>query len=119
MNRYQTKYHSKKTYCNHGHVHDSKLEAMRCNELHLLQKAGQISGLEVQKEYILLNPQKYERMPNERKVSYIADFVYIENGMTIIEDTKGFKTPEYIIKRKFLKKMYCWDGTTIFREFQK
>lgn len=40
----------------------------------------------------------------ERKVDYIADFVYtdIYNAMVVVEDTKGLKTPDYIIKRKLM-----------------
>ena len=38
----------------------------------------------------------------EREVSYVADFVYTENGKRIVEDTKGFKTKDYIIKRKLM-----------------
>jgi len=43
-----TKYHAKKTPCTNGHMHASKREAMRCNDLHLLQRAGEISGLQQQ-----------------------------------------------------------------------
>jgi hypothetical protein len=38
----------------------------------------------------------------EREVSYVADFVYTQDGKTIVEDTKGFKTKDYIIKRKLM-----------------
>lgn len=38
----------------------------------------------------------------ERECSYRADFEYTEDGETIVEDVKGFKTKEYIIKRKLL-----------------
>ena len=34
--------------------------------------------------------------------SYIADFVYKKNGETIVEDTKGVRTKEYIVKRKLM-----------------
>lgn len=39
-------------------------------------------------------------------MSYIADFVYVENGRKIIEDTKGMRTKDYIIKRKLVQWMY-------------
>ena len=43
----------------------------------------------------------------ERPVTYIADFVYTDaDGQTIVEDTKGFRTDAYIIKRKLLLLMY-------------
>lgn len=40
----------------------------------------------------------------ERKVEYVADFVYtdVETGENIVEDTKGIRTTEYIIKRKLM-----------------
>lgn len=103
--------------CLYGHTHDSKAEAERCNELHLMQKQGMISDLEIQKKYKILEAQKFQTMPNERSIVYNADFVYTENGITVIEDTKGKKTKDYIIKRKFVKKLYCTDGKTVFREY--
>jgi hypothetical protein len=55
-------------------------------------------------------------MPNERKIDYIADFVYVQDGVTVIEDSKGHKTKDYIIKRKLLKNKYCREGKFIFKE---
>ena len=103
------KYGNKKTIVN-GIVFDSQKEANRYRELILLQKAGEISNLERQKSYLLL-PAGH----GERAVKYIADFVYMENGKLIVEDVKGFKTKEYIIKRKLFKSKYCSDNV-IFRE---
>ena len=39
-------------------------------------------------------------------MEYIADFQYTENGKTIIEDSKGFKTKEYLIKKKLFEFKY-------------
>lgn len=100
------KYHARKTKCLHGHTHDSKKEAVRCNELHLLQKAGNISNLETQVKYELLPAQRRNGKVIERKVDYIADFRYTRDGMTYVEDTKGQKTKDYIIKRKLFKCKY-------------
>jgi len=115
----RSKFHARKTPCLYGHMHASGLEAERCNELHLMEKSGLISNLEVQKPYLILGAQKYQNMPNERSIVYNADFVYIENGLTVIEDTKGHKTKDYIIKRKLVKKLYCTDGKAVFREYIK
>ena len=112
----QTKYHSHKAKCGSGHLHDSKKEAVRCNELHLMQKAGEISGLKTQVKFTLLPARQYIDQPNERAITYIADFVYNEGGTTVIEDTKGVKTKDYIIKRKMLKDRYCREQGCIFRE---
>ena len=114
--RQLNKYRAKKSDCCQGHLHDSKKEAYRCDLLHILQKYGKISDLQIQVKFELVPAQKFQNMPNERAVTYIADFVYTENGLTIIEDTKGVKTKDYIIKRKLLKQKFCQDGKTVFRE---
>jgi len=80
---------------------DSKKEAQRYSELKLLEKAKQIYDLKLQVPFELIPKQK-----DERAVKYIADFVYYENGTKIVEDTKGFKTKDYIIKRKLFKHKY-------------
>ncbi len=38
----------------------------------------------------------------EKECSYYADFVYIKDGKTVVEDTKGVRTKEYRIKRKLM-----------------
>lgn len=47
---------------------------------------------------------KTTRVLLERSVKYIADFVYTDKatGQTVVEDTKGVRTKEYIIKRKLM-----------------
>jgi hypothetical protein len=108
-----SKYHSKKVTVN-GITFDSKREANRYCELVLLEKAGQIQNLELQKEFELI-PTQREVIPEpddkggrkigkviERPCKYKADFTYTENGKTVVEDTKGCKTTEYIIKRKLM-----------------
>ena len=78
---------------------DSKKEALRYMELKILAKTGHISKLELQPEYPMI--------VNGHKVcSYRADFRYVENGKTVIEDCKGVKTPVYAIKRKLLLACY-------------
>ena len=110
------KYHNKKVTSYDGIQHDSKKEARRWCELKLLQKAGKISELQRQVEFELIPAQyeTYERFSKkgekladgtrtvERKCCYIADFVYTENGQLVVEDTKGVKTKDYIIKRKLM-----------------
>lgn len=103
-----TKYGNHKTIVD-GITFDSQKEANRYCELRLLQKAGQIKNLELQKKIVLI-PAQYEFFTDkkgnrkgkciEREWSYIADFVYEENGQTVVEDVKGYKTKEYIAKRK-------------------
>ena len=93
-----------------GEKFDSKREARRYQELLLLQRAGKISNLQRQVKYMLV-PGYYEVNEKtkktrciEREVSYVADFVYTncETGEEVVEDTKGYITPEYKIKRKLM-----------------
>lgn len=91
------KYNAKKITVD-GLTFDSKREAQRWMQLKLLESGGAIKELERQVEYELIPKQK-----GERAVRYIADFRYIDHdGKTVVEDTKGVKTPVYILKRKLL-----------------
>lgn len=85
-----------------GETFDSKREYTRYRELVLLQRAGQISGLKRQVKFELIPSQRVDGKVVERPCTYVADFVYTENGKTVVEDTKGFRTKDYIIKRKLL-----------------
>lgn len=76
---------------------DSVKEYQRWGELRILERAGRISNLRRQVKYELIPKQEGERACN-----YVADFVYTENGKTVVEDVKGFKTPEYRLKRKLM-----------------
>lgn len=81
----------------------------------LLERAGQIQDLQRQVKFVLIPAQYEEVIPQvyhigkkpkkklvERECSYIADFVYTENTKKVVEDTKGMKTKDYIIKRKLM-----------------
>lgn len=81
---------------------DSTKEANRYCELKLMQRAGLISDLQLQVSFKLIPSQYIDGKVVERPVSYIADFVYKQNGQTVVEDTKGMKTKDYIIKRKLM-----------------
>ena len=89
-----------------GEVFDSQKEYSRYRELALLQKAGQISDLKRQVKYELIPSQRIGGKVVEKSCAYIADFVYRENGETVVEDTKGFRTKDYIIKRKLMLYVY-------------
>lgn len=90
------KYNNKKTEID-GIKFDSKKEANRYCELKLLEKAGVIKDLELQVKFELI-----PKNGKERAVNYIADFVYTEAGKRVVEDCKGMRTKEYIIKRKLM-----------------
>lgn len=102
---------------------DSKREARRYRELSLLQKAGKIHNLEMQKvfelipaQYELVNTGEYykigakkgqpkqKRVCVEQSVVYKADFTYIENGKIVVEDAKGFRDPKSAVYAKFVIK---------------
>ena len=108
----KTKYRSRKITRN-GITFDSVKEYRRFCELSLLEKAGAITDLKRQVEFVLIPAQRepdtigkrggtIKGKTIEQKCSYVADFVYTENGETIVEDTKGFRTKDYIIKRKLM-----------------
>ncbi len=83
---------------------DSAKEAQRWQELKMLVKTGEIKNLKRQVKYQLLpNQRDNDGTVIERAVTYIADFVYIgSDGRIVCEDTKGYRTKEYIIKRKLM-----------------
>lgn len=97
----RSKYHAKKVTHN-GITYDSKKECQRHSELLLLERAGVIQGLQRQVKYELIPSQRVDGKVVERPVAYVADFVYQQNGNTVVEDTKGVKTKDYIIKRKLM-----------------
>ena len=95
------KFNSRRTEVD-GIVFDSKKEAARYSELKILVKAGQIQNLELQVEYPMI--------VNKHKVcSYRADFRYVENGKSVVEDVKGVRTALYILKKKLLRACYGID----------
>ena len=93
------KYGNKKVTVD-GITFDSKKEAKRYSELKTLEAAGKIENLELQKVFELIPAQRIDGKVVERAVKYKADFVYEQDGKIVVEDTKGFKTKDYIIKRK-------------------
>lgn len=110
----RTKYHSRKVIKD-GMTFDSVKEYKRFCELSLLERAGAIRNLERQVKFVLIPSQreftneidkkgKFKKGKIlERECAYIADFCYLdEKGRRVVEDTKGFKTKDYIIKRKLM-----------------
>jgi hypothetical protein len=100
-----SKYHNQQITVD-GEKRDSLQESNRLEELKILQRLGEIKDLQTQVPFTLIPSQKGENR-NERPVKYIADFVYQErqpNGTwkQIVEDTKGYKTKDYTIKRKLM-----------------
>lgn len=113
MNYYKkNKYKNKKIEYD-GRIFDSSRELKRYKELKLLEANNEIQNLQMQVKYELIPAQREPDVIGpkggvkkgkliERECSYYADFVYIKNGETIVEDTKGMRTTDYIIKRKLM-----------------
>ena len=101
---------------------DSKKEAQRYWELKLLQRAGKISDLQLQREFELI-PAQYETYPRygktgnrlqdgkrciEKSCTYKADFCYMQDGRLVVEDVKGYRDPasagyaKFVLKRKLM-----------------
>ena len=91
-----SKYKNRKTTVD-GIVFDSKKEAARYQDLRLLERAGEIQDLRCQVRYEIIPKQN-----GERACYYVADFAYQEDGNTVVEDVKGRRTRDYIIKRKLM-----------------
>lgn len=100
------KYKNKKVTID-GITFDSRLEANRYCELKLLCQAGEISQLRLQPEFELI-PAFRKNGKAYRRTVYRADFMYFDKktGKYIVEDTKGFKTDVYMLKRKLFEYKY-------------
>lgn len=98
MNWRGNKYRAKRTEVN-GHVFASKREAARYQDLLLLERAGEISGLELQ--------PKYDLIVNGIKVGrFTGDFRYLEKNELVVEDSKGYKVRDYPIRKKLMLACY-------------
>ena len=95
----------------------SKKEARRWAELYAMEQRGEISNLRTQVKFVLVPTQREPDVIGpkggitpgkvlEKEAAYIADFVYTENGVEIVEDSKGFRTDVYRLKRKLMRYFY-------------
>lgn len=86
----------------------SKHEAQRFAELKLLERAGEISDLQLQRVFTLIGAQRdKDGKVIERPCKYIADFAYKDQtGKLIVEDAKGLRTDVYRIKKKLMLSIY-------------
>lgn len=86
----------------------SKHEAQRFAELKLLERAGEISDLQLQRVFTLIGAQRdKDGKVIERPCKYIADFAYKDqSGKLIVEDAKGLRTDVYRIKKKLMLSIY-------------
>jgi hypothetical protein len=78
-----------------GIVFASKHEMMDFCELRMLEQAGVISDLKLQPRF---------KLPAD--ITYVADFQYVRDGLTIVQDSKGVRTPVYKMKLRLFKSTY-------------
>ena len=95
------KYNSKRTYSQLvGRWFASKAEAVRGEELCLLEMAGEITDLQYQVRY---------KLSENPKVTITIDFSYFENDEYKLEDTKGVLTRDFRTKMCWLKQRFSFD----------
>jgi len=99
------KYNAKKTTVDNI-TFDSKKEAVRYQELKLLERAGEIHFLKLQPKFSI-------DVYGEHICNYFADFAYIVDENIIYEDVKGVKTPVYRIKKKLVEAIYGIEITEV------
>lgn len=106
----RSKYGNRKTVVD-GITFDSKREAERWLYLRAREEAGEISHLERQPIFklsvgdrpVLIRSKGY---PNGRQAKYAADFAYFDGDRRIIEDAKGHRTRDFILKKAIVEAMY-------------
>jgi hypothetical protein len=97
----RSKYGATKTMID-GIVFDSKREAAYYSELKIREKAGEVSGMALQRPFpIIINGQSVGK--------FLSDFAFIdhtqEDRLRVI-DVKGFDTPLSRFKRKCVEAFY-------------
>lgn len=119
-NKPKSKYHNETVEVD-GIRYDSKHEALRHNFLKLMEQAGEISNLRYHVKYTLFPKGTIDirRLPDGREIElkrydrehwYEADFVYVnKKGEEVVEDFKGYETPEFKEKRVMFKALYGKD----------
>lgn len=101
----QNKYHNKKVEYD-GIVFDSIKEKSWYIKYKLMEKSQEIWDLQRQVKFPLIETFKLNDK-TYRTTYYIADFVYLDNdGKTHVIDVKGFKTREYLLKKKLMAWKY-------------
>lgn len=101
------KYHNTPTESN-GITFDSHKEAIRYEDLMLMQGYGLISDLRLQVNFTLLEGYTTSDGKRIRPIVYKADFTYRQNGKYVVEDVKSSatKTKTYLMKKKMLRDKY-------------
>lgn len=105
----KSKYKARKTVID-GITFDSEREARRWQQLRLLERSGAITYLQRQVTYVLAPKAKlYGEERTRPAIRYVVDFQYVENGETVLEDSKGVDTPVSRLKRHLMKTVHGLD----------
>lgn len=115
------KFGAKQTTCAAGHGHASRKEARRCNDLHLLERAGEIMALKQQPKFFFVVDGRAVTGDGGRQVFYTADFSYLEPAkkpagslvvvehdgkklIHVVEDVKGpYRNDTWKLRKAFFR----------------
>lgn len=101
------KFSARRCGCAAGHEHASKAEARRCDQLHLLARAGVIRDLEVQPQFWFVINGCQVKHEGGRRVGYRADFAYREGGKHIVEDVKGaYRDDAWTLRKAIFRALF-------------
>lgn len=101
-----SKYGAIKSVCSHGHKHDSRREQRKCDELHLLQRAGEITGLQVQEFFPFIVNGSVVKLKNGHKAGITVDFTFCEKGRKVAMDSKGMIVRDFPLRWALAQHLY-------------
>ena len=101
----ESKYHAQKVEVD-GKKFDSKHESRDYLKLKSMEDSGIISNLQTQVSFELQPKYTTKDGRKIRAITYRADFQYVRDGVTYVQDSKGFRTKEYALKRKMFEYRY-------------
>ena len=96
----KTKYNSKGGRCSAGHYHPSRLERNYCEQLKILEMAGEIRSFEYAKRYALV--------VNDKTIGFHKpDFTVVnKQGMVEVHETKGMETSDWHLRKNLFEAIY-------------
>lgn len=98
---HHSKYHARKIE-KYGRTWDSLKELQGYERLLMLQRAGEIMDIELQPQFEL-QPAFIYQGKKQRAITYKADFMVLyADGRKEVIEVKGFKTRDYVLRRKLL-----------------
>lgn len=102
------KYGARKTVCRGGHLHDSARESRRCDELHLMLRAGDIEDLVIHPKFKFVINGTPVKLKNNHTAGFKPDFQYVDrhSGAEIVEDSKGFTVRDYPLRAALFRALF-------------